>query len=1721
MPRIISPVVGELNPSLYSAAQSAGLSDVETNIVEQFSFTVKNAKRLRSMDAKIAKQEFEALDEDAKKLIRVMYPNAEFTKEDQSLLKKTLAVGTTIAKTIGSISPIVLTFQAAGKYGQLINTPYSAARQIKQGESSELNKGINPFAKTVWSKAFAGKELYDKGAISRLEEKYGFEYVLLAKGLLAGKTPGEVIEEYGKIDPKITNAIITALDDSKKFNLILEDVKYAQTSPGRDLLRDGVEAQFDPTYKTNPIIKFFLGDFADPKVFEKYKKLVKKSTGNIDAVYQLAVDPLTYITGGTSKAATKGAAYADIVIREAKDGNYIGGIKEIFAKPDVRELWDGELGVLIKRFAEAENTAVKSTTYREIAQKYPGFNDFGIVNALAKGKTFDADSSERFFTEIFNANMLLAGRVDGITFLRNGIATARNQRQISGGMAKAADAILNPNAVSKDVVDRMNTLQAKGTEAADILKTVGDDIDKGVNVAGIERFTDIDADIKKAKRVAELVGRMMSRSPGGSRILFGDDAIKTAETFRLVARQAFTRDVADYITFEFLEASTNDQIIILRNLYATIMRRYGLHGTPEGQKLMDEILSKTFNSKHGMTAVSDTKIPTGFVNDVSPHVFNIENNVPILKARGAIQPSQLAEGVAVLPYEQIIEVAAMTRRKNSIPALFDGATRNRYTREFVNLWTIYTLFPRLGIRSAIDETFMYALSAPAQDLLNFARPSIKKEVAVLTALTGSKASVGPIKRGINKLFRKGGAEERLSIEDRIRIPQELAERYNIPVEEVSHMMIREETVSRVFAMYGADEAMGNFKYIKEAFLDHPDILNSMASSVAARTLLSGRFDKEIIDSVFTPSTLSRALDDVSVKVGRTFRTFSAETLRRANDKYLTLAHFDQFFRRFVANSRTIAPGVVVDPATAFFRNNGLKTAQDFAIARTEMLEILGVKYDYQIRQFFIDPKRADDVKKFLNEFGDTTGFRQRGVKDADIARIHVETMLLDMRTSFHGGPEMFNDELFDLIASKHNALVKYEMESGNTVAGKWAKSSGNVSFQEFEKVTVGKRLQGEINTAIEFTDLIPKRELEGLWQKHGDVLFEQMDRQVNGIFRQPAVVSTYTRLREGYSGLQDETARAVKKSLLEENKNMSEEAADAAAEKFARKRYVEISMNEGIDSVLKYVDNPAIRTNFAVSIRSVSRFYRATEDFWRRYYRLMREKPLQVIYRMRLAHQGLSARGEIYYDEEGEPYVVLPTDTIINTAVEPTMRALTGGAFKVPAFNDVTLKLRLINPSFAEDAGAFSLSGPVAALSFIGFRSVLGYAPGPLDGPAEYLADELDTVALGYLGDNITLRRAVVPLFIQNVLDILPQQEMTRQETTATFQAISYIQAFGDESMQLPANATDEQKSEYLKTLKIASHNVIAARALLGMISPISPTLRESKGVPDYIKRTGIGTLRAEFFDILAGIEKTESNEVFDPYELAVAMFVGKNPNKIIYTVSRSEKNTKVLIDKTDAVKKWSQFNKDTINTYGEVAYIFAPQIGDYTADAYNWLEANELISSPSIEKYLDNVQIARAKQQYFDIERQQRELLDKEASIPERRLIIKKATSARQQIKNANPLLNLALQTGGFEVATEERLLSSLEQMLFNKQTPISPDTRQRMAIATSAVREFISFSTNPEMRLIWNFIDAKRAKRQAIEQALQPLIQADPAIREANRAIFSSILGFYSRDTYSIGGN
>jgi hypothetical protein len=517
----------------------------------------------------------------------------------------------------------------------------------------------------------------------------------------------------------------------------------------------------------------------------------------------------------------------------------------------------------------------------------------------------------------------------------------------------------------------------------------------------------------------------------------------------------------------------------------------------------------------------------------------------------------------------------------------------------------------------------------------------------------------------------------------------------------------------------------------------------------------------------------------------------------------------------------------------------------------------------------------------------------------------------------------------------------------------------------------------------------------------------------------------------------------------------------------------------------------------------------------------MKDVSPRALYRLRLSNVGIEASGAIHNDANGEPYVVMPMDNVIFKATDGAFRVLTGNTgYSQPMFNEFTFKLRMVNPSFSQDAGLPTLSGPVAGLSVLAVKKILGVVPGkiPFIGDtlqpySQQLGESIDTFALGNIGDNIDVVRAVVPSSLQRVWGMLPFDEKSRQETTAAMQAIAYNAAHG---VGIDPNASDEDKAKYLDNIRISAHNVLFMRHFLGLFSPVAPTTMESVGVPDYIKDTGISSLRSEFFDILNGVIASSNGDITDPYEEALATYIGTNPGKLIYTVSREDKQTSVLIKNTDKLKDWGIKNAKLIEQYGEAAYIFAPQIGDFNAATYNWIQSAGLVKSKSLEKYYKDLQTAEDKQKYYDIARQEKEILAEMSDPQLRANVIKAATQQRAALKANNPLLNSALIGEGNTIGNEQVLMNSVEQMISNPDVSINPATRQRMALAIKMMREFIAFSTDPELKNVTNAPQLKAARKAQIEADLNELMLGDLYVTEANRAIFRSILNFYSRDSY-----
>jgi hypothetical protein len=1746
----LNPVVGEVSPNLYKAAISANLPAEQRRMVEQMSHTYKVAQRLMKISEAEARKEFLQLTPDVQSNINYLFATEKRFQPEQGLVGKAVqAVGKGLTTGLGTIfSPLIAGLKAADAYGKVLNTPYKVFKQTTQGQ---------PFSKNLISDAYDGKNSWDWDRVSEFEKTRGKALTALARGLAEGRTPGESIGLYGQVDEDMTDAIKFMGNEPKKMQKYVDEIKqYAQISPGRQRVGSWKSADdnVNKNYWAYKFNKFFGIDLEDPKQQIFWEK---KSSGAIDGVYQILIDPMTYTgVGSILKAATKGIDGIKATPLEAlKFGgfksrgekladqfNFLAerkgldaGMDFVFKQPDVIKLWDDQLGPVIKRYAEAPTPTEKGMIYREIRANFPEWAESFAIKEMAKGKAFDSVAAKKFFMEFDDAGLIFGGRVDGISARRNGIPVAKQYRTLTSAVNRTAKNVFDPTpstATTKDIIEQ-GEKRLKST--MDILRKVADKEEDLVNPNFKEIF-ELNADLSKTQKNLLKIQTAMKRSPG--RIIYGDDAIKTLEEVRNLAALTMPERIADGFAEAFLNELPEVQLTMVRNLYAAVMLKSGLHGVPGGDDFMTEVLSATFNEKGGMFSTIRSEISNEFAGVLHKGGVRWENEVAYQSSRGIVQPSQVANSIAPLPFDDIYQVASMGKfsQERNFLSVLGGATRNNLVRKFTDFWVRYTLFPRLGTRSAVDESFFGALVHPTSDMRAFVFGG-RGTRKVTEAITGSRSTQGMYKRAFYKTAGKLGIKidpaMKISGEERRAILEQLARDMSkdgreVTIAEVHHSLVMEETIQRVKDIYKNTLSKQAWSDLERAMKYSPSFLDSMVNSVGAKSGITGRIESDYIDQAFVSSNLTADLKALGLEQGSRYGELD---VRKAPKKAVAIAHFDNWSIRFPYNQEKVAEGVTINPVNAFFRNDALRTVKDVTRARDGILKDIGADKlpgGYEGEYVITNP---DTVKGFLSLFSTTVYHRQQGIPDVDIARIHVEAMLMDMRNTFHGGPKAFNEKLFDLVKSKRRALVGKADVRGVEAPNSWSKASANITFKEFEDATIDNLPTVNIMTRLK--NVGPEKDMQvfeekGTWahlyEKWGNWTMDVMDATVTGFWRQPMLHIFYSKNLKELAPYEKVLEDRFVKQMKQENPNISSVFARNRAREQSRKLTTEIALNNAAQTLIEYVDNPAVKSNLAISVRSVGRFYRATEDFYRRVYRLYTKKPLQTLYRMRLLHTGLAASGDVYTDERGDQYVMFPTDTIINNAIEPVLRGLTGNnQLQIPTFDNLTLKLRLTNPSFSPDAGQPSLSGPIASLSVWVMKGLFREFPQFLPEPVEEAiapnltktSDFLDNIMVGQFGDRVTIRSVFLPMFADSIFSTISPVEYDRQKTTALIQSIGWHQAFGN---ALPKNATAEEKAKYLSQLKWSAWGTVAARNMLGQVSPGQPQFRDGKDLPDFIKRTGITTWKGSFWDIYDGILKNQGDDIGDAYDLAVATFTGKNPGKLAFIIPRNTKEFKVFMSKTNELKSWAIDNKAFTNKYKEVAYLFAPNSGEYNPDVYTWMESEGLIGDVNFEYYLNEVQVAEDKQNYFKIEEDLNAKLKTSPSYIERKQLIDSAERTRQSMLYSSPILDAAINQGTSR-GDLRVMFKTLSEAVSSANTPIDKKTRSAMSLAVSKVSGFISLANDPELKNRFDFSTMKAIEKAEVVKVIAELAKVSPAVKEANRIIFNGLLNAYSRESISAG--
>jgi hypothetical protein len=365
-------------------------------------------------------------------------------------------------------------------------------------------------------------------------------------------------------------------------------------------------------------------------------------------------------------------------------------------------------------------------------------------------------------------------------------------------------------------------------------------------------------------------------------------------------------------------------------------------------------------------------------------------------------------------------------------------------------------------------------------------------------------------------------------------------------------------------------------------------------------------------------------------------------------------------------------------------------------------------------------------------------------------------------------------------------------------------------------------------------------------------------------------------------------------------------------------------------------------------------------------------------------------------------------------------------------------------------------------------------------------------------------------MFATGLFAVGQSQESSRVKTSAVMQAMAYHQAFG---YSLPENATTQERKEYIRALRISANSIIGSQFILGNLNPAYPSLKDSAGLPDFIKQTGISSFKSSFWDIYEGILQNSGPDVTDPFGLAVATFTGKNPKKLAYIVPRNTKSMQVFINKTNNLKSWVQKNRDFVDTYKEIGYIFAPKVGEYNPDIYTFMEAEDLVNEVGLLDYLEKIQTAADKEDYFAYVKKEKEDLSKVADYGARKAVIAQAERNRQLLMYSNPALEEAINNPDNR-GTLKKQLNVLADAVNAPKSPIPKDTRASMQLAIQKIRSFIDFNENPIAKNGYLYQEQKAASREEIAQILFELSRSNMEIREANRLIFTPILNSYARN-------
>ena len=593
--------------------------------------------------------------------------------------------------------------------------------------------------------------------------------------------------------------------------------------------------------------------------------------------------------------------------------------------------------------------------------------------------------------------------------------------------------------------------------------------------------------------------------------------------------------------------------------------------------------------------------------------------------------------------------------------------------------------------------------------------------------------------------------------------------------------------------------------------------------------------------------------------------------------------------------------------------------------------------------------------------------------------------------------------------------------------------------------------------------------------------------------REPIVINEMIRIRK------EMAESGLEKRIMDFHTKGLEGEGLKAATTIAKKEIVAITEELAKNRVLAFVDNPAVRSQLAMASRNFARFYRATEDFYRRVYRTVRYNP-EAISRLALTYEGVTHSGFVQQDDNGDSYFFYPGLTPVYETMNNVAQFFGAPeAFKAPMPVEFGGKLNMLTPSMNPDSLFPTFAGPLAAVPM---KFVFNAVPA---------LDKFEKVILGVYAEDQPMINAIFPAHLSRFLATLNRDERQSQYASAFRKAATYLEATGHGVKPKYNTETGEweppspaEVQEYKDKIGASTVSVLALRFIFGFFAPAAPQTTLKSEMADWARANDRVNFKQVFNNLI-----TQYNGSLDK---AMTEWVRLFPDEMPYTVSESSDDVVPVVRAVEATTKWIEKNSALLKAFPQGAPFLMPKVGDFDFDAYRLLFKSGIKFSKTIDNFLQDTQAARDIQFYYDQKDQYEEELVRTYNDAQKTQLREQWGLWAKQFKGSRPALQDELAEGGDRQRARQRSYEDLQNMLNG---PQAAEARKADKKAFDAIKKMSDiynnylYSRDLVVGSSANALSYKDLLKQNTKTELEKIASENPNAEDAYYVLFSRLIG------------